>query len=84
MLVLSEVGQKGVRFRNNSKKKKNALHTEGIEKPTIRQRVASMGGFTGLYRGITPGLLSIFMRNGVAMVVMQKAQSKLVEWGLRE
>eukprot|EP01061_Rhynchopus_euleeides_P039852 TRINITY_DN6835_c1_g1_i1.p1 TRINITY_DN6835_c1_g1~~TRINITY_DN6835_c1_g1_i1.p1 ORF type:complete len:281 (+),score=101.86 TRINITY_DN6835_c1_g1_i1:274-1116(+) len=57
---------------------------EGIANPTLRQRVQSLGGFFGLYRGITPGLMSIFARNGVAMVVMQAAQKKLVDMGLRD
>mmetsp|Transcript_39593 Transcript_39593/g.99799 ORF Transcript_39593/g.99799 Transcript_39593/m.99799 type:complete len:286 (+) Transcript_39593:128-985(+) len=50
---------------------------------TIAQRVAYMGGFLGLYRGIVPGTISIFSRNGSAMVVMQYAQAKITEWGWR-
>ena len=41
-------------------------------------------GFLGLYRGIGPGSLSVFLRNGVAMVVMSKANAKLKEMGLKD
>eukprot|EP01060_Flectonema_neradi_P000323 TRINITY_DN10216_c0_g1_i1.p1 TRINITY_DN10216_c0_g1~~TRINITY_DN10216_c0_g1_i1.p1 ORF type:complete len:292 (+),score=29.86 TRINITY_DN10216_c0_g1_i1:39-878(+) len=55
----------------------------GVDKPTIAQRVKHLGGITGLYRGILPGTISIFSRNGVAMIVMQWAQRKVNELGLR-
>lgn len=42
------------------------------------------GGFFGLYRGILPGSLSVFLRNGAAMLVMQQANRKITEWGLRD
>ncbi|KAJ9453756.1 Mitochondrial substrate carrier family protein G [Diplonema papillatum] len=57
---------------------------EGIAKPTIRQRIQYLGGFTGLYRGILPGTISVFSRNGAAMIVMQKAQRMISETGLRD
>ena len=41
------------------------------------------GGVLGLYRGIAPGTLRSFIANGSAMVVMQNAQRKVTEWGLR-
>mmetsp|Transcript_6903 Transcript_6903/g.12199 ORF Transcript_6903/g.12199 Transcript_6903/m.12199 type:complete len:285 (-) Transcript_6903:92-946(-) len=56
---------------------------DGNDKPTLRQRVASMGGPLGLYRGIMPGSISVFMRNGTAAVVMTFAQRKITEYGLR-
>lgn len=37
-------------------------------------------GITGLYRGIVPGVASVFLRNGAAMLVMQKAQKSIREW----
>jgi hypothetical protein len=40
-------------------------------------------GYRGLYRGALPGCMSIFMRNGSAMIVMQFAQRKITESGLR-
>ena len=42
------------------------------------------GGVLGLYRGIIPGSLSVFLRNGVAMIVMRMANRKITEWGLRD
>eukprot|EP00930_Biecheleria_cincta_P034282 TRINITY_DN23708_c0_g1_i1.p1 TRINITY_DN23708_c0_g1~~TRINITY_DN23708_c0_g1_i1.p1 ORF type:complete len:301 (-),score=37.36 TRINITY_DN23708_c0_g1_i1:454-1311(-) len=57
---------------------------EGIEgKPTLRQRVVALGGPAGLYRGIVPGSISVFMRNGTASIVMGAANKKLAELGLR-
>lgn len=40
-------------------------------------------GYRGLYRGALPGCMSIFMRNGSAMIVMQFTQRKITESGLR-
>ncbi len=42
------------------------------------------GGVLGLYRGIIPGSLSVFLRNGAAMIVMRLANRKITEWGLRD
>merc|ERR1719230_895614 len=55
----------------------------GIEKPTIFQRIAHLGGPIGLYRGILPGSISVFLRNGTASIVMGAANKKLAEYGLR-
>ena len=41
-------------------------------------------GLIGIYRGILPGTISIFTRNGSSMVVMQSAQKKLTELGFRD
>jgi len=41
-------------------------------------------GPQGLVRGIVPGSVSIFLRNGAAMVVMQTAQRKFTDWGFRK
>lgn len=48
---------------------------EGLEKPTIGQRVAALGGIRGMYRGILPGSISVFMRNGSASIVMGDRKS---------
>ena len=40
-------------------------------------------GLLGLYRGLIPGSLSVFLRNGAAMIVMQKANRLITELGLR-
>lgn len=58
------------------------------KKLTITQRlkyiVRERGGFFALYRGLAPGTLRSFVANGSAMVVMQYAQRKVTEWGLRD
>ena len=55
---------------------------------TIIQRIKFIlrerGGVTGLYRGIAPGTCRSFLANGTAMVVMQYAQRKVTDWGLRD
>eukprot|EP00927_Polykrikos_kofoidii_P067509 TRINITY_DN62997_c0_g1_i1.p1 TRINITY_DN62997_c0_g1~~TRINITY_DN62997_c0_g1_i1.p1 ORF type:complete len:303 (-),score=44.34 TRINITY_DN62997_c0_g1_i1:73-930(-) len=57
---------------------------EGIAgKPTLRQRVDALGGPLGLYRGIVPGTISVFLRNGAAAVVMGYANKQIAAWGLR-
>merc|ERR1712232_799978 len=56
----------------------------GVEgKPTLSQRITALGGVKGLYRGILPGSISVFMRNGTASIVMGAANRKLAELGLR-
>ena len=47
---------------------------------TVRER----GGFFALYRGIGPGTIRSFLANGTSMIVMQFAQKKVSEWGLRD
>jgi len=56
---------------------------EGIDKPSLGQRIAYLGGPLGLYRGILPGSVSVFLRNGTASIVMGYANRKLKEYGLR-
>lgn len=56
---------------------------EGVSSPTLAQRIAHLGGPLGLYRGILPGSISVFLRNGTAAVVMGFAQRKITELGLR-
>lgn len=59
------------------------MSVDGVAKPTLRQRVAFMGGPLGLYRGILPGSISVFLRNGTAAVVMGFMNRKISEKGLR-
>jgi len=55
---------------------------------TLTQRLKYImrerGGFLGLYRGLGPGLFRSFFANGFAMIVMQYAQRKISEYGLRD
>lgn len=55
---------------------------DGNAQATLRQRIMHLGPL-GLYRGILPGSMSVFMRNGTAAIVMSLAQRKISEWGLR-
>lgn len=50
----------------------------------IKYIVKSRGGLVGLYRGIGPGTCRSFLANGSAMVVMQWAQRKVTDWGVRD
>ena len=52
---------------------------------SVADKIRTMpGGVLGLYRGILPGSLSVFLRNGAAMLVMGVANRKLVEWGIKD
>ena len=50
----------------------------------MQRIVRERGGFLALYRGIGPGTLRSFVANGSSMIVMQYAQRKVSEWGLRD
>lgn len=50
----------------------------------IKQRIKVDGLRKGLYTGCLPGLLSVFIRNGAAMIVMVRAQKILTNFGFRE
>eukprot|EP01006_Ploeotia_vitrea_P067298 TRINITY_DN96899_c0_g1_i1.p1 TRINITY_DN96899_c0_g1~~TRINITY_DN96899_c0_g1_i1.p1 ORF type:complete len:281 (+),score=5.73 TRINITY_DN96899_c0_g1_i1:75-917(+) len=41
-------------------------------------------GPLGFFRGLLPGVMCVFLRNGSAMVVMQQAQKKFREWGFSQ
>ena len=50
---------------------------------SVFEKMRRVGGLAGLYRGIGPGSVSVFLRNGAAMVVMRKANQMLAECGLK-
>jgi hypothetical protein len=53
---------------------------------TVKERakyVYSNYGLNGFYRGLVPGIGSVFVRNGTAMLVMQFANKQLKKAGLR-
>jgi hypothetical protein len=50
----------------------------------LKYIIKERGSFLGLYRGIAPGTLRSFVANGCAMVVMQYAQKKVTQLGLRD
>jgi hypothetical protein len=41
-------------------------------------------GYRGLYRGAIPGCMSIFMRNGAAMIALQFTQKIITDLGFRK
>lgn len=49
----------------------------------LRQRVKEQGVIKGLYRGSLPGLASVFLRNGAAMIAMVNTQKFLTKLGFR-
>ncbi len=49
----------------------------------MRGVVRDKGGVLALYRGLGPGTIRSFVANGCSMIVMQAAQRKVSEWGLR-
>ena len=49
----------------------------------VTDQVRRLGGVLGLYRGILPGSLSVFLRNGAAMIVMSKVNRAIDDLGLR-
>lgn len=60
----------------------NDMKDYSISKEIIKS-VRKDGVWHGLFRGITPGLISVFIRNGFAMLVMQRTQKILTNLGLR-
>ena len=56
----------------------------GIGGSVLDKVRATPGGVFGLYRGIVPGSLSVFLRNGAAMLVMAEANRRVTAWGLRD
>ena len=50
----------------------------------MRTVVSERGGFFALYRGLGPGTIRSFLANGCSMIVMQHAQRKVSQWGLRD
>ena len=51
---------------------------------SLADKVRALGGPLGLYRGILPGSLSVFLRNGAAMLVMDVANRQLRRLGLKD
>ena len=62
------------------------LAQSGIPHPSasVAQRVAHLGGWRGVYRGVWPGCSAGALRNGCGMVAMQYAQKWATLLGLRE
>lgn len=51
---------------------------------SVAERVASLGGWRGLYTGSAPGIVCGGFRNGIAMLAMAKYHSLATFLGLRE
>ncbi|XP_013389954.1 mitochondrial arginine transporter BAC2-like [Lingula anatina] len=59
----------------------------GEKMPVLKRMqlvIKERGGFFALYRGLGPGTIRSFIANGSSMVVMQWAQRKVSELGLRD
>lgn len=52
-------------------------------KEILKKRIQKDGIIHGIYRGSLPGLLSVYIRNGVAMMVMIEAQKLITYFGFR-
>ena len=67
-------------------KNMNQAETKGVGNTTYEraQYVYRTHGIAGFYRGFIPGGKSVFLRNGAAMIVMQKAQHYMTKMGLRD
>lgn len=50
----------------------------------LKQRYMEYGFQQGLYRGILPGVSSIFLRNGASMIGMIEVQKLLTKYGFRK
>jgi len=62
---------------------KNSLKKYSIYKIII-ERIQQQGFQEAMLRGALPGLSSVFIRNGFAMMTMLKTQSLLTKYGFRE
>lgn len=41
-------------------------------------------GLKGFYRGLLPGSMSVFLRNGASYIVLQYAHKQITKFGLRD
>lgn len=51
---------------------------------TMKERIAFLGGYRGLYLGVWPGITAGGLRNGLGMVAMVYAQKWATKLGLRD
>lgn len=67
---------------------KNKVQSLNIKKYSvykmIKERIKSDGYIKSMYRGLGPGIGSVFLRNGAAMIVMQYTQHYLTILGFRK
>jgi solute carrier family 25 carnitine/acylcarnitine transporter 20/29 len=63
--------------RNKSEIKGNSFRS------VVKKNIQLYGVFGGMFRGALPGLISTFLRNGLAMVLLQKIQKLITHLGLR-
>jgi len=71
---------------------KNQIQSQKSEEFSRKYSISKMfmtnirtnGVLQGFGRGSVPGLLSVFLRNGAAMIVMNKAQKLLTKLGFRD
>ena len=60
--------------------------TTGVGNSNLQraQYVIKTYGIKGFYRGILPGSMSVFMRNGASYIVLLKAHQFITKFGLRD
>ena len=67
---------------------KNKVQTENLKKysifKSVKENIKNDGLIKGLYRGAGPGLASVFVRNGAAMICMQYIQKFITKMGFRD
>jgi solute carrier family 25 (mitochondrial carnitine/acylcarnitine transporter), member 20/29 len=63
--------------RNKSEIKGNSFRS------VVNNNIKLYGYLGGMFRGALPGLISTFLRNGMAMVLLQKIQKLITHLGLR-
>lgn len=62
---------------------KSIVQTDSEGKASQLRKIYLEGGVKRLYRGITPGLVSSFSRNGFSMIAMLETQKAFSTYGLR-
>lgn len=67
---------------------KNQVQSKNITEYSVAKEVykniTKDGAIRGLFRGVGPGVGSVFIRNGCSMLVMQKVQKFITKLGFRE
>jgi solute carrier family 25 carnitine/acylcarnitine transporter 20/29 len=69
--------------KNHVQSMQHVTEKQSIKK-ILAERIKANGFFKGLYRGSLPGLMSVYIRNGVAMIVMLQTQKMLTNYGFRD